>query len=178
MANTSIFAELCKRFLVFERLQYAPHRPLALKIREQIWQRWPDVDRDALSVTLRWYTQRRMYLLSVIAGRNRYNLDGEVAGKIALGEIEYAKKVLASIEAKKLKAADEAANYQRQREERECTAVGRVGTKPQRKVLPVKPLTSSSQQPVRYLSRNELAALAKARRAAKVASRAVNIEEH
>jgi sRNA-binding protein len=55
------------------------------------------------------------------------------AGKITPGEIEYAKKVLASIDARKLKAADEAAN-QRQREERERTAAGRVGAKPQRKV--------------------------------------------
>jgi sRNA-binding protein len=117
-----------------------------------------------------------MYLLSIIAGGNRYNLDGDVAGKIMPGEIEYAKQLLDSIDAKKLKDADEAANYHRQREERERTAVGRVGTDPQRK-LPVKPPASSSQQPVRYLSRNELAALAKARRAAKVASRAADIEE-
>jgi sRNA-binding protein len=170
MDNNSIFGQLCKRFPVFEPRQYMSHRPLALKIREQIWHRWPDVDHDALSVTLRWYTQRRMYLLCVIAGGNRYNLDGNVAGKITPGEVEYAKKVLANIDAKNLKAADEAANYKRQREERERTAVGRIGAKPQRKVLPVKSPTPSSRQPVRQLSRNELAALARARRAAKVAS--------
>jgi ProP effector len=167
MANSSIIANLCKRFPVFELQQHEPHRPLALKIREQIWQRWPDVDRDALSIMLRWYTQRRMYLLSVIAGGNRYNLDGDAAGEITPSEIEYAKKLLAGIDAKKLKAADEAAaNYQRQHEERERNAVRQAKTKPQRR--PVKPLASesSSQQrpPVRHLSRVELAALAKARR--------------
>jgi ProP effector len=168
MANSSTIAELGKRFPVFEPRQNEPHRPLALKIREQIWHRWPDVDRDALSVTLRWYTQRRMYLLSVIAGGNRYNLDGDVAGEVTPSEIEYAKKVLASIDAKKLQATGEAAaNYQRQHEERERTVVRQVKAEPQRK--PVKPpaLASSTRQrpPVRHLSRVELAALAKARRA-------------
>jgi sRNA-binding protein len=167
MSNSSIFAKLCERFPVFEPQQDEPHRPLALKIREQIWDRWPDVDRDGLSVTLRWYTQRRMYLLSVIAGGNRYSLDGNAVGEITPSEIEYATGVLASIDAKKLKAAEEAAaKYQRQREERERTAVRHVKAKPQRK--PAKPPASafSSQQrpPVRHLSRGELAALAKARR--------------
>ena len=167
MGNSSIFAKLCERFPVFEPRQDEPHRPLALKIREQIWHRWPDVDRDALSVTLRWYTQRRMYLLSVIASGNRYNLDGDAAGEITPSEIEYAKKVLASVDAKKLKAAEQAAaKYQRQREERERNAVRHVKAKPHRK--PAKPpaSASSSQQrpPVRHLSRGELAALAKARR--------------
>ena len=167
MGNSSIFAKLCERFPVFEPRQDEPHRPLALKIREQIWDRWPDVDRDALSVTLRWYTQRRMYLLSVIALGNRYNLDGEAAGEITPSEVEYAKKVLASIDAKKLKAAEEAAaKYQRQREERERTAVRQVKAKPQRK--PAKPpasaFSSQVRPPVRHLSRGELAALAKARR--------------
>jgi sRNA-binding protein len=110
-----------------------------------------------------------MYLLSVIAGGNRYNLDGDVAGEVTPSEIEYAKKVLAGIDAKKLQAAGEAAaNYQRQHEERERPVVRQVKAEPQRK--PVKPppaLASSSQQrpPVRHLSRVELAALARARRA-------------
>jgi ProP effector len=167
MGNSSIFAKLCERFPVFEPRQDESHRPLALKVREQIWQRWPDVDRDALSVTLRWYTQRRMYLLSVIAGGNRYNLDGEAAGEITPSEIEYAKKLLASIDAKKLKAAEEAAaKYQRQREERERTAVRQIKARPQRKSAKPLASASSSQQrpPVRHLSRGELAALAKARR--------------
>jgi ProP effector len=167
MANSSLIAELCKRFPVFEPRQNEPHRPLALKIREQIWHRWPDVDRDALSVTLRWYTQRRMYLLSVLAGGNRYNLDGNAAGEITPSEIEYAKKVLASIDAKKLKAVDEAAaNYQRQHEERGRTVERQAKAEPQRK--PVKPSASASspqqRPPVRHLSRSQLAALAKARR--------------
>jgi ProP effector len=167
MGNSSIFAKLCERFPVFEPRQDEPHKPLALKIREQIWHRWPDIDRDALSVTLRWYTQRRMYLLSVIAGGNRYNLDGDAAGEITPSEIEYAKKLLASVDAKKLKAAEEAAaKYQRHREERERNAARQVKAKPQRK--PAKPPASASpsqqRPPVRHLSRGELAALAKARR--------------
>jgi sRNA-binding protein len=109
-----------------------------------------------------------MYLLSVIASGNRYNLDGDAAGEVTPSEIEYAKKVLASIDAKELKAADDpAANYQRQHEERERAVVRQVKVEPQRK--PVKPTSASSSQqrpPVRHLSRGELAALAKARRAA------------
>jgi len=169
MGNSSIFADLCERFPVFEPRQSEPHRPLAIKIREQIWDRWPDVDRDALSVTLRWYTQRRMYLLSVIAGGNRYNLDGDAAGEITPSEIEYAKKVLANIDAKKLKAAEEAAaKHQRRREERERTAARQFKSKPKRKPFkpPASVSSSSAQQrpPVRHLSRGELVALAKARR--------------
>jgi sRNA-binding protein len=104
-----------------------------------------------------------MYLLRVIAGGNRYDLDGDVAGEITSSEIEYAKKVLSRIDAKKLKAA---ANYQRQHEERERTVVRQVKAKPRRN--PIKPPASASSSqhrpPVRYLSRGELAALAKARR--------------
>lgn len=167
MGSSSFFAKLCERFPVFAPRQDEPHRPLALKIREQIWLRWPEVDRDALSVTLRWYTQRRMYLLSVIAGGNRYNLDAEAAGEVTAGEIEYAKKALASIDARNLKAAEQAAaNYRRQQEKRERSAVRQAKAKPQRKaVKPPAPAPSSKQrQPVRHLSRGELAALAKARR--------------
>jgi sRNA-binding protein len=161
MGNSSIIAKLCERFPVFEPRQNEPHRPLALKIREQIWHRWPDVDRDALGITLRWYTRRRMYLLSVITGGNRYNLDGNIAGEITPSEIEYAKKVLAGIDAKALKAAGEAAA---KHEQREHTVVRHVKARPRRK--PIKPPASALRQkpPVRHLSRSELAALAKARR--------------
>lgn len=169
MANSSIFAKLCERFPVFEPRQNEPHKPLALKIREQIWQRWPDVDRDALSVTLRWYTQRRTYLLSVIAGGNRYNLDGEPAGEITPSEVEYATKMLANVDARNLKAAEEAAaNQRRQHEERERerAAARHAKARPQRKRLepPAPAPASQKRPPVRHLSRSELAALAKARR--------------
>src|SRR6478735_7715025 len=67
-------AEAFPQTFVLEK--YRPHRPLKVGIAADISARCPAVERRVLSVVLRVYARRVMYLQSLVAGAARIDLDG------------------------------------------------------------------------------------------------------
>lgn len=57
-------------------------KPLALKIDAAILTRFPDFDRKNLRVALRMHTASTRYLKAVERSRERFDLDGTVAGEV------------------------------------------------------------------------------------------------
>src|SRR6476620_5527364 len=68
-------AEAFPQTFVLEK--HRPHRPLKIGIAADISARCPAVERRVLSVALRVYTRRVMYLQSLVAGAARVDLDGK-----------------------------------------------------------------------------------------------------
>jgi len=59
-----------------------PHRPLKVGIAADIPARCPAVERRVLSVSLRVYVRRVMYLRGLVAGAARVDLDGNACGEV------------------------------------------------------------------------------------------------
>lgn len=68
--------------------------PLAVGIEKVLRKLHPDFVVPALRFALSIWTKREKYLLAIIAGDNRYNLDGSVAGSLQDSEKEYSKTLL------------------------------------------------------------------------------------
>jgi ProP effector len=115
-------AEAFPQTFVLEK--HRPHRPLKVGIAADISARCPAVERRVLSVALRVYTRRVMYLQSLVEGAARVDLDGEAAGEVTARDAEYAAAklagILASREAKRVAAA--ATNRVARDHERAATA--------------------------------------------------------
>jgi len=62
--------------------KYRPHRPLKVGIAADIPARCPAVERRVLSVALRVYARRVMYLRGLVAGAARVDLDGNACGEV------------------------------------------------------------------------------------------------
>jgi ProP effector len=76
--------------------QYQPHRPLKVGIAADIPARCPELDRRKLGAVLSAYTQRVMYLESMVAGAARIDLDGNLAGEVSALDAEHAAERLAT----------------------------------------------------------------------------------
>ena len=74
-----------------------PHRPLKVGIAADIPARCPAVERRVLSVALRVYARRVMYLRSLVAGAARVDLDGNACGEVTARDAEDAAARLAEI---------------------------------------------------------------------------------
>jgi ProP effector len=57
-------------------------RPLALGIHKTIKERMPEVDTAQLRLAMRLHTASTRYLKALLAGRERYDLDGNPAGEV------------------------------------------------------------------------------------------------
>jgi len=88
-------AEAFPQTFVLEK--HRPHRPLKVGIAADISPRCPAVERRVLSVALRVYTRRVMYLQSLVAGAARVDLDGNAAGEVTASDAEHAVAKLAGI---------------------------------------------------------------------------------
>jgi ProP effector len=77
--------------------KFRPHRPLKIGINADIRTHCPAVERRVLSVVLRVYTRRVMYLQGLVAGAARIDLDGNPAGEVSVDEAEHAMVKLAGI---------------------------------------------------------------------------------
>ena len=77
--------------------KYRPHRPLKVGIAADIPARCPAVERRVLSVALRVYARRVMYLRGLVEGAARLDLDGNPAGEVTARDAEYAAARLAGI---------------------------------------------------------------------------------
>jgi ProP effector len=87
-----------------------PHRPLKVGIAADIPARCPAVERRVLSVALRVYARRVMYLRSLVAGAARVDLDGNACGEVTARDAEDAaaklEEILAPREAKRAAAVE------------------------------------------------------------------------
>ena len=87
-----------------------PHRPLKVGIAADIPARCPAVERRVLSVSLRVYVRRVMYLRGLVAGAARVDLDGNPVGEVTARDAEDAAvrlaEILASREAKQAAAVE------------------------------------------------------------------------
>ena len=72
-----VLATLTSTFAVFRA-----GLPLAIGIHKAIKTRLPDVGEAALRMTLKAYTASTKYLKAVANGKQRFDLDGQVAGDI------------------------------------------------------------------------------------------------
>src|SRR6476659_5768744 len=72
-----------------------PHRPLKVGIAADIPARCPAVERRVLSVALRVYARRVMYLRGLVAGAARVDLDGNACGEVTARDAKYAAAKLA-----------------------------------------------------------------------------------
>ena len=90
--------------------KYRPHRPLKVGIAADIPARCPAVERRVLSVALRVYARRVMYLRGLVAGAARVDLDGNACGEVTARDAEDAAaklaKILASRESKRAAAVE------------------------------------------------------------------------
>ena len=77
--------------------KHRPHRPLKVGIAADIRARCPAVERRVLSVALRVYTRRVMYLQSLVAGAARIDLDGNPCSEVTTDQAEHAVAKLAGI---------------------------------------------------------------------------------
>ena len=77
--------------------KYRPHWPLKVGIAADISARCPAVERRVLSVALRVYTRRVMYLQSLVAGAARVDLDGNPCSEVTTDQAEHAVAKLAGI---------------------------------------------------------------------------------
>ena len=68
--------------------------PLALGAAKEIAKNLPGLADAVLRLALAIWTKQAIYLQSVIAGGDRYNLDGSVSGVIQESEKEYSQKML------------------------------------------------------------------------------------
>src|SRR6478736_8218713 len=112
ITKQDIDAALARRTEAFPQAfvleKYRPHRPLKVGIAADIPARCPAVERRVLSVALRVYARRVMYLRSLVAGAARVDLDGTPAGEVTASDAEYAAARLAGILASREAAAGEA----------------------------------------------------------------------
>ena len=101
-------AETFPQTFVLEK--YRPHRPLKVGIAADIPARCPAVERRVLSVALRFYARRVMYLRGLVAGAARVDLDGNACGEVTARDAEDAAaklaEILASREAKQAAAVE------------------------------------------------------------------------
>lgn len=72
---------------ILQRLQassptFRDCKPLALRIDKSIAERFPEFDRKSLRNALHMYTASTRYLKSVERSKERYDLDGNVAGEV------------------------------------------------------------------------------------------------
>jgi len=88
-------AEAFPQTFVLEK--HRPHRPLKVGIAADIRGRCPAVERRVLSVALRVYTRRLMYLQSLVAGAARIDLDGNPCSEVTTDQAEHAVAKLAGI---------------------------------------------------------------------------------
>ena len=68
--------------LIAISLTFRENRPLAIGVHKAINASHPEVDKQALKMTLKRYTASTKYLKAVAAGGARYDLDGNPAGEI------------------------------------------------------------------------------------------------
>ncbi len=68
--------------------------PLALGAAKEIAKNMPELAAPVLRLALAIWTKQTIYLQVVIAGGDRYNLDGSVSGTVQESEKEYSQKML------------------------------------------------------------------------------------
>jgi ProP effector len=69
-------------------------RPLALGIHKAILARLPDLDPGQLRSAMKAHTQSTRYLKGLLATRERFNLEGQVAGEVTDEQRQIAKATL------------------------------------------------------------------------------------
>ena len=75
--------------------------PLALGVAKEISKNCPELAAPLLRLAMAIWTKQAIYLQAVIAGGNRYDLDGSVSGVVQESEKEYSQKMLDRKHAKK-----------------------------------------------------------------------------
>lgn len=75
----------------------AKPQPLAIGIEKEIFKLHPEFSLPILKLALLLWTRREKYLAAVIAGENRYALDGSISGTIQASEKEYSQTKLAHL---------------------------------------------------------------------------------
>jgi ProP effector len=76
-SRNALLETICANFAVFR-----DGRPLALGIHKAVKERMPDVDAAQLRLAMRLHTASTRYLKALLAGRERYDLDGNPAGEV------------------------------------------------------------------------------------------------
>ena len=100
-----VLAELYPQCFTAEKWQ--PHRPLKIGVHLDLIARGVLLPDECRALFLR-YCFRLMYQRALAAGGPRFDLDGNVVGEVAAGEIEHARAVVAQMEAKAAAKADAA----------------------------------------------------------------------
>lgn len=110
-------------------------KPLALRIDAEIAKRHPELARKALRTALRIHVNSTRYLKAIEKGRERFDLDGAVAGEITDEQRAHAAQTLKqrfaeAVRAKREKeaqarAAEKAAEAERRRSEKLQQLVGK-----------------------------------------------------
>ncbi len=100
---------------------FRDYKPLALRIDVGIRERFPDFERKTLRSALHLHTSSTRYLKSVERGRERFDLDGNVAGEVTEEQRAYATAKLKerfAATAKRQKEKRQAEEAERRREEK------------------------------------------------------------
>ena len=66
-------------------------KPLKIGIRDDISEKFPGISKREISRILHHYTQKSLYLRKIKANADRFDLDGNVCGKITKNEAAIAK---------------------------------------------------------------------------------------
>ena len=94
-------AELCKLSKVWRS-----HSPLALGIEKQVFKAIADgqlsASKRVVRALLRKHNLNKNYLVDVVEGASRFNLDGTVAGECTLADAEYSRGMLKRLEIQKI----------------------------------------------------------------------------
>lgn len=87
--RNALLETLCERFAVFRDA-----RPLALGVHKVILERLPEIDAGKLRLAMRLHTASTRYLKAIAGGRERFDLDANVAGEITDEQREVAATTL------------------------------------------------------------------------------------
>ncbi len=87
--RNALLVTLGEKFEVFRDC-----RPLALGIHKALLERMPEIDVGQLRTAMRTHTASTRYLKTLLLGKERFNLDGEVAGEITDEQREVANTAL------------------------------------------------------------------------------------
>lgn len=113
-ARNALLDTLCAQFAVLR-----DSRPLALGIHRSMLERMPELDVAQLRLAMKIHTSSTRYMKALLAGTERYNLDGEPAGEVTAEQREVANTALRERfkKAAERRKAEEKAQKEAQREQ-------------------------------------------------------------
>ncbi|MCM2307984.1 MAG: ProQ/FINO family protein [Sulfuritalea sp.] len=87
--RNALLETLCANFAVFRE-----GKPLALGIHKAVIERMPEVETAQLRLAMRSHTASTRYLKALLAGKERFDLDGKPAGEVTEEQREVANTTL------------------------------------------------------------------------------------